>query len=182
MMKRSAILIALSVFVVASLFFFVFLTIKNRYFDEKNSSPVGAPLNNLEQKEDNTENNLDANDIQKNDNGELDSENNEENSRAENENKVSGDIFTEITQKDCDNECRNFKDKDDQKYCRQVCGLDETRVVSEDCLVFQGLEKDYCFKDLALVKKDFKFCEKISDKNIQTTCNNRLIEEVLNNR
>lgn len=84
---------------------------------------------------------------------------------------------------DCDNNCANFKDNPDNlKYCQEVCG--DRPVTSKDsagqCENLAGLEKDSCWRDLAVSKKDFSICDKISDAKLKKVCHNRVTEEVLN--
>ncbi|HLM83623.1 MAG TPA: hypothetical protein VK254_00205 [Candidatus Bathyarchaeia archaeon] len=84
---------------------------------------------------------------------------------------------------DCDNNCKNFKDNaDNLKYCRQVCGITPvTPKNSEgDCANLTGLDRDSCWRDLAVSKKDFSICDKISDAKLQKVCHNRVTEEILN--
>ena len=84
---------------------------------------------------------------------------------------------------DCDSDCQKFKDNADNfKYCREVCG--QTKIIpkssEEECAALAGLEKDYCWRDLAVSKKDSSICKKISDAKLQSVCRNRVAEEILN--
>lgn len=84
---------------------------------------------------------------------------------------------------DCDNNCANFKDNaDNLKYCQEVCG--DRPVTQKDsvgqCENLIGLDKDSCWRDLAVSKKDFSICDKISDAKLKKVCKNRVTEEVLN--
>jgi hypothetical protein len=84
---------------------------------------------------------------------------------------------------DCDNNCANFAgNPDNLKYCQEVCG--DRPVTSKDsagqCENLAGLEKDSCWRDLAVSKKDFAVCDKISDAKLKKVCKNRVTEEVLN--
>jgi hypothetical protein len=84
---------------------------------------------------------------------------------------------------DCDNNCANFKDNaDNLKYCQEVCG--DRPVTPKDsesqCDSLTGLAKDSCWRDLAVSKKDFAICDKISDAKLKKVCKNRVTEEVLN--
>lgn len=91
------------------------------------------------------------------------------------------DEFLEITHEDCKNNCTEFEEESDLRYCRQVCGLAPTKEISENnCDNLTGLEKDYCLKNIAVAKKDFNICQEIKDKNIRETCRNRITEEILN--
>lgn len=93
------------------------------------------------------------------------------------------DEFLEILPEDCEKGCTTYQEDTDVKYCKQVCGLVDRKdsAVKKDCEGLSGLEKDYCFKDLAIKKNDFSLCSKIVDKNVAKTCNNRLWEDVLEN-
>lgn len=84
---------------------------------------------------------------------------------------------------DCDNNCANFAGSPDNlKYCQEVCG--DRPVAPKDsagqCENLAGLEKDSCWRDLAVSKKDFAICDKISDAKLKKVCRNRVTEEVLN--
>ena len=89
----------------------------------------------------------------------------------------------DVTNKDCDNDCKRFKDNSENyKYCQEVCGDIPIagKNSEEDCANLNGLDKDYCLRDLAVSKKDNSFCSKISDSKLKTTCRNRVAEELLN--
>lgn len=88
--------------------------------------------------------------------------------------------FLDVTRQDCDEKCKKFtKDSEDLKYCQEFCGLANPKKNSTDCDSLEGLDTDYCLKDQAIAKNDFKICEKILDSNIKKTCKNRLLEDVL---
>jgi len=89
--------------------------------------------------------------------------------------------FVSVTQKDCENKCENFTDKDDLKYCRETCGLAEKKSPEKvsDCADLEGLEIDYCWKDFAISEKDLKICGRISDAGIKKTCQNRVTEDLV---
>lgn len=95
-----------------------------------------------------------------------------------------------VGQSDCDNECSRFKDDDELEYCERICGIsdlydyggEESEEDSEetpDCSKKEGIKKDYCLKDLAVEKNDFKICNQITDTAIQKSCNNRILEELM---
>lgn len=91
--------------------------------------------------------------------------------------------FLDVAAKDCDENCKQFKaDPEELKYCSQICGLEPIRKNITDCDNLEDLEKDYCLKDLAVSKKDFKTCDQIEDANIKKTCVNRVTEEILNSQ
>lgn len=84
-----------------------------------------------------------------------------------------------ISARDCDNECGNFKNEEKKlKYCQEVCGLSSEEIIA-NCSNKSGLEKDYCFKSLAIQNKDFKICDQISDSGIKKTCKNRITEDIM---
>jgi hypothetical protein len=89
--------------------------------------------------------------------------------------------LTEVFPEDCENLCKDFKNSEEKEYCRQICGLSENNKKSDkkDCSSLSGLEKDYCLKDLAVKKTDFKICEEIEDSGILKTCRNRIAEDIL---
>jgi len=90
--------------------------------------------------------------------------------------------LTKVTQKDCDNNCKNFDIADEKKYCQEFCGLNapaKTTMPSSDCEKLEDLEKDYCLKDLAVKKSDLKICTSIEDTSIKKSCQNRINEDLL---
>lgn len=90
-----------------------------------------------------------------------------------------------INKMDCSDNCEKFKsDKEDFKYCKQICGFfpiikKESRA---ECADLSGNEKDFCLRDLAVTKQDFRICDEISNKEIKDACNNRLIEDVFDDK
>ena len=87
--------------------------------------------------------------------------------------------FITIKREDCLNSCKRFSKTQELTYCKESCGLTETRKDTSDCADKSDLDKDYCFKDLAIKEQDFKICEKISDKGIKMTCTTRITEDIL---
>lgn len=87
--------------------------------------------------------------------------------------------FVEIKREDCLNSCKSFSQNQELTYCKQSCGLMETPNDTGNCTDKSDLDKDYCFKDLAIKEQDFKICEKISDKGIKKTCVMRITEDLL---
>lgn len=87
------------------------------------------------------------------------------------------DTFLKISSKDCDNRCKNYSDSEEKKYCQEVCGLTEDTALIPNCSGLEDLEADYCYKNLAIEKKDAGFCQKISDTKIKKLCQNRVFED-----
>lgn len=99
------------------------------------------------------------------------------------ENQQVKEIFLEIKKEDCENGCTDFsKNEEDFSYCQEVCGINpiNARESEEECEDTEGLEEDYCLRDLAIFKKDYSLCEKIEDANISRMCRNRITEEIIN--
>jgi hypothetical protein len=84
----------------------------------------------------------------------------------------------EIDSDDCDNECEGFSD-DELTYCQQVCGLIPAETGIENCDNLSEIQKDYCLKDLAISKRDFKYCIGIKDAGVKNTCENRVAEDII---
>ncbi len=91
--------------------------------------------------------------------------------------KQEGKIFQEVTLEDCKTECQGFSGEI-LEYCQEVCGLIPLQENLDNCEDISGIKKDYCLKNLAIERKDFETCEKISDENIKKTCQNRITEEI----
>lgn len=87
--------------------------------------------------------------------------------------------FIQIKREDCLDNCKRFSKDPELTYCQQSCGLAMPQENIGDCADKTGLNKDYCFKDAAIIAKDFKICEKISDKGIKKTCITRITEDLL---
>lgn len=84
-----------------------------------------------------------------------------------------------ITTEHCNSNCDAFAiDFELLEYCQQVCGIAPIKEVS-NCDGKSGIEKDYCLKDLAIGKKDSKLCDPIKDANIKLTCQNRILEDLV---
>lgn len=89
------------------------------------------------------------------------------------------DTFVQVLPQDCSNECKNYQDPEDITYCKQICGLTEIKKEVNGCEALNDLEKDYCFKDMAISKTDSKICDKIEDAGIKKTCKNRIMEDIV---
>jgi hypothetical protein len=86
--------------------------------------------------------------------------------------------YLPLSKVDCENECKQYPKDPQKEYCRQYCGLDGFSQ-SADCESLKNLEKDYCYKNQAVEKTDFSICEKVKDKNILATCQNRVSEAIV---
>jgi hypothetical protein len=164
MKKSKTIFLIIFLIAVAAILYFSYGVVKSRYFS--------AGKNNI-----GTENGATQNQV---DNQSAD---NQENASSDINSSAPGDGRPNIQSADCDNDCANFKDNQDNlKYCQEVCGIRPvTQKDSEtQCDSLAGLEKDSCWRDLAVSKKDFSFCDKISDAKLQKVCENRVTEELLN--
>ena len=88
-----------------------------------------------------------------------------------------------VIKSDCNDNCSKYKDNSDNfKYCQEVCGdiPISQKNSEEDCANLSGLEKDYCWRDLAVSKIDVSICDKVSDAKMQKVCRVRVGEEILN--
>jgi len=168
MLKKSKIILFFYALAIAGLVYYAYPIVKKRYFDrpepEKSESPISKPEEEPQKSDSNEEIIKDEED---------EKETKEELIKEEEE-------FLEITKNDCDSKCENFKsDADELEYCREICGF-TTKKAADSCGELEGLEEDYCLKDLAISKKDFKICDQIGDSGIKKSCQNRVTEEILN--
>jgi hypothetical protein len=93
---------------------------------------------------------------------------------------IEDDNFLDVAPADCANKCKSFTEAEDVKYCKEVCGLATPTKKADGCdAIEDDLEKDYCFKDLAISKNDIKICDQIIDGNVKKTCKNRLLEDII---
>lgn len=99
-----------------------------------------------------------------------------------NDSSTENDSFLQVTADDCKKECKDFQDPDDVSYCKEICGLSATKKDSSGCDMLESLEKDYCFKDKAISEKNPKICDKIEDYGIKKACQNRLLEDIVDNQ
>lgn len=90
-------------------------------------------------------------------------------------------VEANITNTHCETGCEAFaNDFAYLEYCRQVCGLEEPQnVTPADCENLEGLRRDYCLKDAAIIANDPAICDGIADANIRTTCESRVTESFL---
>lgn len=170
----SKLTLLLFILAIAGIAYFGFPVIKERYLSQESQELE-------EQRNQKEEASLTINEGADAQSEETTDEDEEDETTPEND-ETANDTFVEIVPSDCDNNCSNFSDSEDINYCKQVCGLNTPQNPSaqgKDCAGLEDLEKDYCFKDLAVEKTDSKFCEQIDDKNIRTTCTNRIMEDII---
>jgi hypothetical protein len=120
----------------------------------------------------------------------------EENDISQNTEKIEEERKSqfEISLTDCKFECQHYgKEIEKFSYCQQVCGLNSTltqnsnsenntnseNTQENNCEKIEKLEKDYCWRNLAIKEKKFEICQKIEDKNIFQQCKNRITEDML---
>lgn len=167
---KSKLLISIYIILVGGLIYFAYPTIKSRYFNQgeiKKDLSGKTPRNEAGEEIISQEETINLTEEDNNDDNEITTPEEE--------------IFLEITNKNCENKCADFaSDTEKLKYCQQSCGLASINKKADGCETKTGLERDYCFKDLAINKKDFAACEKIQDTGIKKTCKNRVTEDILN--
>ena len=157
----------MAIYIIAAIviLYFAYGAVKNRYFapTPPQSSPRAGEEDSgqaSDQSGDNQENNIPGSTASATENGQP--------------------IFENA---DCNNDCARFKDiPDGLKYCQEACGDRPVtpKNSASQCENLAGLEKDGCWRDLAVSKKDFAICDKISDAKLLKVCRNRVTEEVLN--
>ena len=96
--------------------------------------------------------------------------------------KVSGSVLANITPEHCADNCQAFSiDLGLLEYCQEVCGISPIKNVTS-CDGKDGIQKDYCLKDLAITKEEASKCSAINDANIQQTCKNRIAQDAIENQ
>lgn len=163
---KTKILIIVFLFLLGGVIYFAYPVFKSRYF-QPSESDTDQESPSFSEEDDNLPNG---------DSPTTD----EESEDIPDESPVADDVFIEIDAEDCEEGCEQFEDADDKKYCQQYCGTQSETTTSDDCENLEDLEKDYCFKNQALSKKNFNLCKKIVDKKIAEACKNQLTEEILN--
>ena len=175
MFLKKLLLPALFIALLLVLGYFGYPVIKERYFTK--TSPVEIPA--VENISETTNPQLQATDEEEDLLNETDQT--EEDVQAENTPETNPVNFLNITSKDCDQKCEKYKtNAEDLKYCQEKCGLSLPAKNQDGCNQMEGLDADYCYKDLAVSKKDFKICDKIRDAGIKKTCQNRITEDLFN--
>lgn len=167
MKKSKIIFIIIFLAAAAAVLYFSYGVIRNRYFAPgknngamQNQAAGGASGQSIDQ-----------------------SGNSQENSSSDNGTVAPQNGQPNIANADCDNNCAQFKgNPDNLTYCQEVCGLRPISPKDSEgqCENLTGLNKDACWRDLAVSKKDISICDKISDSKLQKVCRNRVTEEILN--
>ncbi|MFA6285493.1 MAG: hypothetical protein WC643_03135 [Parcubacteria group bacterium] len=171
MKKSKILLIIVFLIVAAAVLYFAYGVVKKRYLPQVNNA--GTKGNEMQNQ---TGNQSDSPTVDQ-------SIGNQEENASDINNSDPGNGRPDVQSADCDNDCSQYKDNPDNlKYCQEVCGIrPATSKDSESqCENLTGIDKDSCWRDLAVSKKDFSFCDKISDAKLQKVCENRVTEEVLN--
>lgn len=159
-------------------------------FRERNTQPVNNLTENS--REERFQNDADQTEVESEETEEIlsDSENPPSEEDADNEEFLDNEdtaiektnLF-EISSENCDNDCKNFDEKEELEYCREFCGLDsDSNEEDDNCNKLSGLKKDYCLKDLAVREKDLEMCEEIEDSGILKACRNRITEDILDSQ
>jgi hypothetical protein len=181
-MSKSKI-ISLSIYFImaAIVIFFAYGTVKNRYFPSEEKKTESA-LPNAEQPSATTPDVNSSGDPAVEENQDN-SEQSSDQANADAQKAAAEGSHLYVTSKDCDKNCDKWKDNaDDLKYCQEVCGIiPATQKGSKDeCSSLEGLEKDYCLRDVAVSKTDIDICEEIKDARVKKVCKSRIVEDLLN--
>lgn len=91
----------------------------------------------------------------------------------------ASNFFVNPTSLDCIRQCEPYKYNEKEfEYCQNFCGLSPA-TKKEDCEKLKGLKKDYCTKNNAVIDKDLKECEKITDTKLKESCQKRIQESFI---
>lgn len=164
---KNKILIAVYLLIVGGVIYFAYPIIKSRYFQSSKDTSTQEEFNENKKSLFNNSSN---------------SAEEDESDDIPDESTVPDDVFIEVDAEDCEDSCEQFEDAEDKKYCQEYCGIQSDSPTPDDCEKLEDLEKDYCWKNQALTKKDFSLCKKIIDKKLQESCKTRLTEELINNK
>lgn len=179
MKLNSKIILAVCILALIGLFYWGYPVVKNRYFSQDKIETISplAPVKNgpdvLAEPEAVPEPSADEVPVEE--------ETAPESPAEEAEKKAAeAEPLLDVTTGDCANQCQDYKnDAEDLKYCQNFCGLDSSKKSADGCDQLEDLEKDYCWKDLAVSKKDLPVCDKIIDSGIKKSCRNRVSEDIL---
>lgn len=173
-MKKRKIFILILIIAIITLAYFGYQIIASRYFKNAPNTIENekkSPSSQEKEIKDEEFSKFSENEIGENENPEV------ENYQMDLDEK--GSALASITNQHCNDNCKAFAtDLDIFEYCEKVCGISPDKKVS-NCDGEKEIQKDYCLKDLAVSKKDASICSKINDINVRKTCNNRLMEEIL---
>lgn len=85
---------------------------------------------------------------------------------------ITESSYLDLDDADCGNNCSEYDDEPyDLGYCKEYCGIESVKSITDDCDGLEGLEQDYCFKHMAQKNKDLSVCQVISDENLKQACN-----------
>ena len=172
----SKIYIALSLIALGSVIYFAFPIIKSRYFNNGGDGVLKIENSNTEIYPPHDDDTPIKDNVQQDEEKEG-----EKTESAMGEGNPSEESFVDILRAQCESDCDDYKnDIKKLTYCQQVCGLSPTQIKpGENCENLNGLEKDYCLKNLGTNNKDFSICNKIQDENLKITCVTRITEDLL---
>ena len=185
-MKKSTLFLTV-VFVAAAVAIlgYAYVIFGNRYGNQSEEETVNANSNSLlESVSDYLGGQSDKAAQGQNNNGNQNENSNTNNNGNDNNSNVNKNAPAreEFTSKDCNNDCARFEcNEENYRYCQQVCGdiPIAPKNSSKECDGLSGLEKDYCFKDLAISKKDYQLCGNIQDAKVKKVCRDRITEDLL---
>jgi hypothetical protein len=177
---RLKIFLPVFIIVLIILAYFGYPVIKNRYFNS--AQQAQSDQENVISNDANNKSRIENTDTSEQASAEDTTENTEGDTSQIEPPADEGGNFDNITADDCDNECVNFKSNDgNYKYCRDICGLSLTDA-NNNCGEKQEPDKDYCFKNQAILKTDLKICDSISDTKIKSSCQSRVTEDIVDKR
>ena len=94
--------------------------------------------------------------------------------------ELDEDEMSLVTASECENECANWNDdEEDFEICQEICGFRDDNDSDGDCEGTEDTEADICFRRKAIDEKDSFLCEKIEDGSLRKNCEDRVLEEIL---
>jgi hypothetical protein len=184
-MKYKILSIILIIAISGALFWMIPI-FKKRYFSENQKEPKILTFQDPSNSDLSNPQNENSQENPEGKEGENSQEMNEETKEVQidvsnSESKKEDNVFANITPEHCNSKCKAFINSFEFfEYCEQVCGISPSKEVSaSDCEDKKNLPRDYCFKDLAISKKDFSLCEKIKDSNVLRTCKNTITQNII---
>jgi len=93
-------------------------------------------------------------------------------------------VFLNVSYEDCIDECKNFKNNSNKMvYCQTICELPSSQNITtadnKNCNEKPGIEKDYCWKNKALLEKRFELCERIAETRLKKICKNSVMKNFI---